>query len=67
LVGENSLLQVVDTKTVLIIPLAKADEMVLAIFVPTFQFLGNSVTPNSIQHTSEARAKILDCKKKEHF
>jgi len=54
LVGENGLLQGVDMKPVLILPLAKADDMVLAIFVPTFQFLDYSVTPSSMQHTSEA-------------
>jgi len=54
LVGENGLLQGVDMKPVLILPLAKVDDMVLAIFVPTFQFLGYSVTPSSKQRTSEA-------------
>jgi hypothetical protein len=54
LVGVSDLPQVVDMKPVLILPLAKVDDMVPAIFVPTFQFLSYSVTPNSIQHTSEA-------------
>jgi hypothetical protein len=54
LVGVNGLPQAVDMKPVLILPLAKADDMVLAIFVPTFQVLSYSVTPCSIQHTSEA-------------
>jgi hypothetical protein len=54
LVGVNDLPQGVDMKPVLILPLAKVDDMVLAIFVPTFQFLCYSVTPRSIQHTSEA-------------
>jgi len=54
LVGKSGLLQGVDIKPVLILPLAKVDDMVLAIFVPTFQFLGYNVTPNNMQYTSEA-------------
>jgi len=54
-------------KPVLILPLAKVDDMVLAIFVPTFQFLGYNVTPSNMQHTSEAWAKILACKNKKYI